>query len=184
MWHDPSKKEMNPLNTRLTHTSAGRKHSSPFLTKHYINITILPLHSSIMTETSVTRSVFLLPILERMFQSVSTRHRDLRATGNACERFFFFKLRLFVPLDYNLYKNLCHEKNENIKVLFNLVRKLTKLAVTRNWEIQMRNKMFLYCFQIAEEINPWICQGVVTKVDLQLFIPPRRGGVNFPLTNK
>lgn len=25
----------------------------------------------------------------------------------------------------------------------------------------MRNKMFLYCFEIAEEINSWICQKVV-----------------------
>lgn len=57
-------------------------------------------------------------------------------------------------------KNLCHEKNENIKVLFNLVRKLTKLTMTRNWEIQMRNKTFLHCFQTVEEINSQICQKV------------------------
>lgn len=113
-----------------------------------------------------------------MFQSVSTWHRDLKATGNACEILFFF----FFSSGYLSYlittsKNLCHEKNENIKVLFNLVRKLTKLTMTRNWDTQMRNKTFLCCFQTVEEISSSVCQKVVGS---QTFHTSKKRWHEFP----
>lgn len=113
-----------------------------------------------------------------MFQSVSTWHRDLKATGNACEiLFFFFSAQAICPTWLQPLKTFATKKNENIKVLFNLVRKLTKLTMTRNWEIQMRNKTFLCCFQTVEEISSSICQKVVGS---QTFHTSKKRWHEFP----